>query len=300
MKKIFYICIAALAVAATSCSTKPDIDIDTHGAEGLEFVHFENLAESWLVTADDESYDFKLVVGTTKAPAEDVTYNVTVGEKNTTGVEGTDFSIANKSVTFKAGQYTAELPVKVLYETTGVGFVLELVLSLDESLVNPSYGNSVLVSVKSDKVTIDWEWLVGEWDAVDWNYYENKQDGNPYKATISKGATDEDVILYNIWGSDAELKGKVDFENKTITIPGYQLCIDYTEYDYGLFYFVAVDPEAEYDIFYNADESEDLEHPVVATMAPAGIVIDNYDFIMIGGKYNGYTYAGGLRTNLTR
>ena len=51
MKKIFYICIAALAVAAASCSTKPDIDIDTHGGEGLEFVHFGSASESWLVTA---------------------------------------------------------------------------------------------------------------------------------------------------------------------------------------------------------------------------------------------------------
>lgn len=272
MKKIFYICIAALAVAATSCSTKPDIDIDTHGAEGLVFVHFENLTESWMVTADDESYDYKLVVGTTKASAEDVTYNVTVGEKKTTGVEGTDFSIANKSVTIKAGEFTAELPVKVLYETTGTGFDLELVLGLDESLVNPSYGNSVLISVKSDKITIDWDWLVGNWTAQD-------SAGDPYIMAISK--KDETTAVFNnIWDAGGDMEGTVDFEARTVTFQGpIELCDLYG----GKLVCTGVADDGKFQ----------------ATMSPLGIAITGLRYYLVGGDYDGYDF-GEDYTNLTR
>lgn len=296
MKKIFYICIAALAVAATSCSTKPDIDIDTNGGEGLEFVHFESASDAWLVTADDESYDYNIVVATTKAPAENVTYSVSLGDR-TTGVEGTDFSIANKSVTIKSGEYASSIPISVLYDTTGEGFEIELILSVEESLINPSYGATCYIKVKSDKITIDWDWLVGSWECQDYGYYSGSNDGDPYTVAIAK--TNETTgTLSGIWGGGA-LEFTVDFEAKTLTFVGNQYSQDAPQYEAQLF-FVAVDPSADYDIFYDANENPDLEYPVVATLSPAGIVIDNYDFLLVGGPYDGYTFAGGEKSTLTR
>ena len=55
-----------------------------------------------------------------------------------------------------------------------------------------------------------------------------------------------------------------------------------------------MDPEAEYAPF------KDLTTPIVAQLSPKGIVIDNYDFIISGGKYDGETYAGGLCTTMTK
>ena len=296
MKKIFYICIAAFAVAATSCSTKPDIDIDTHGDEGLEFVHFASASDAWLVTADDESYDYSVVVASTKAPAEAVTYNIALGEA-TTGVEGTDFSIPTKSVTIKAGEYSSELPVKILYDTTGEGFQIELVLSVEESLINPSYGASALITVKSDKVTIDWDWLAGNWNSQDYSYYSGKNDGDPYTVAISK-QDDANGVITGLWGA-GPLNFSVDFNAKTITLAGNQYGAEATQYSAQLF-FVAVDPAADFDVFYDTDGNPDLTVPVVATLSPAGIVIDNYDFLLVGGAYDGYTYAGGIKSTLTR
>lgn len=290
MKKIIYLCIFATVVAATSCSTKKDIELNTYGGEGLEFVHFGSASDSWLVTADDESYDYSVVVATTKAPTEAVKYNISLGEK-TTGVEGTDFSIPEKSVTIKAGEYSAELPIKVLYDTIGEGFEIELILSVEEALINPAYGASALISVKSDKITIDWDWLAGKWNCQDYNYYSGGNDGDPYTVEISK--TDETSgVLKGIWGG-GPLNFTVDFEAKTISIPGYQYSASVSKYACDL-YFIAVDPSTEYDVY------EDIETPVVATLSPAGIVIDNYDFLMVGGDYDGYTYAGGEKSTLTK
>lgn len=291
MKKIIYILAASLSLAIVGCQNVKDLDINTHDGQGLEFVHFASSSDNWLVAEDSESYDFKVTVGCTYAHSTDVTYNVTLGPK-TTGVEGVDFSIPTKSITIPAGQYLGELPVKVLYETTGEGFTLEIVLSIDETLINDVYGDSMLISVKSDKITMDWEWLEGTWNAQDYSYYGGGPDGGAYTAAIVK-VDETNLLIRNLWGSGSDLEATVDFEAKTITIPCPQYWFRYDGYSADI-YFLAVDPAAGYDTY------DDQTTPVVATFSPSGIVIDNYDALLVGGPYNGYTWAGGVRTDLTK
>lgn len=282
MNKLYIFCVAALAVIATGCSSKKDIDMDLHDGQGLEFVHFEKAADSWLVTEDDESYVYDVVVANTYAHDEAVTYTVSVG-KNTTGVEGTDFSIANKTVTIAKGEYLGKLPVTILYDTTGEGFELELVLSVDEKLVNPSYGDACQIVVKSDKVTIDWNWLAGKWSGLD------ASGGDAYAVTFTK-ETETTGVLNGLWGG-GPLNFSVDFEKREISIPGNQYSLHNDKYETDL-YFVAVDE--------NGDPYADLTTPVVATMSPAGIVVSGYDFLLVGGPYDGYTWVGGESTTITR
>ena len=271
MKKILYICMAALAIATTSCSTKKDIAVDTYGGEGLEFVHFENATEAWVVTENDDSYDYDVVVAITRAPKQDVTYSVSLGE-NTTGEEGVDFSIPTKSVTIKAGEYLTKLPVKVLYDTTGEGFVLELVLSVDQSLINSAYGASSIIAVKSDKITIDWDWLTGNWNAKD-------SEGDPYVMAISK--KDETTAVFtNIWGTGADIEGTVDFEGRTIPFQGP---LPLGEAYGGTLYCTGVADDQTFQ----------------ATMSPLGITISGLHYYLVGGDYDGHDF-GEDYTNLTR
>ena len=290
MKKVIYFLAACLSLTIVGCQNEKDIAINTYDGKGLEFVHFASATDTWVVAEDDESYDYKVVVASTYTHATDVTYNITVGP-NTTGEEGVDFSIPTKSVTIPAGQYLAELPVKVLYETTGEGFNLELVLSVDEALINDLYGDSAVITVKSDKITIDWAWLAGEWSAQDYNMDDSKNGGS-YSAAIIK-ADETKLLLRNLFGFESDLEGTVDFEARTITFacPQYMAHID----DYAAdLYFIAVDPANDYSPY------KDLETPVVAKISPAGIVIDNYDILLVGGPYNGFIWNGGIRSVLTR
>ena len=271
MKKIIYLCIFATVVAATSCSTKKDIELNTYGGEGLEFVHFGSASDSWLVTADDESYDYSVVVATTKAPTEAVKYNISLGEK-TTGVEGTDFSIPEKSVTIKAGEYSAELPIKVLYDTTDEGFEIELVLSVDDKLINPAYGASAYISVKSDKITIDWDWLAGKWNAQD-------TEGDPYVMAISQ-KDEKTAIFTNIWGTEADIEGTVDFEARTVTFQGpFELAEMYN----GILCCTGTADDQKFQ----------------ATMSPLGITISGLRYYLVGGDYDGYDFGEDM-TTLTR
>lgn len=291
MKKALYFFAACLAFAFTGCESEPDIDLDVHGGKGLEFVHFSSAEDSWLVTSDDESYVYDVAVASTYDHEEDVTYNVKIGEE-TTGVEGTDFKIANKSVTIKAGEFIGKFPVEVLYATTGEGFVIELELDVDSTLVNKVYGKTAVITVKSDKVTIDWKWLEGAWNAQDYCYYDGKNDGDPYKAAIVK-VDETHCIVRNLWGSGADLNATVDFDARTITVPGNQQGPAVASFS-AVFYFVAVNPETDYDVY------DPLTTPVVGTMSPSGVVFDNYDWLMVGGPYDGYTYCGGEKTTLTK
>jgi hypothetical protein len=108
--------------------------------------------------------------------------------------------------------------------------------------------------------------------------------------TITK-VDDTHIKIGNLWGTEAEFDAVVDFDAMTITIPGYQFAFTASNVK-GDLYFVAVDPENEYDVF------EDLTTPVVVKMTPGGLVVDNYDFYIGSGNYKGYTYDGGIRTTM--
>lgn len=145
---------------------------------------------------------------------------------------------------------------------------------------------------QGDPETVDWDWLAGEWLAADYSYYSGEPDEASYLMTITK-VDDTHCKISNIWGSKGEFEGVVDFDAMTITLPGNQFAFN----DGGISakcYLIAVDPEAEYAPF------KDLTTPIVAQLSPKGIVIDNYDFIISGGKYDGETYAGGLCTTMTK
>ena len=145
---------------------------------------------------------------------------------------------------------------------------------------------------QAGSVTIDWDWLVGEWKASDFNLTDQKAEGEPYNMTITK-VDETHCKIVNIWDSEAVLDGIVDFDALTITIAGNQFAFKANDIAADT-YFVAVDPDNQYDCF------EDLTTPVIAKITPAGIVIDNYDFFIVGGKYDGYTYDGGIRTTMTK
>ena len=137
---------------------------------------------------------------------------------------------------------------------------------------------------------LDWDWLLSEWKAYDYNLTERVVEGDPYEMTITK-VDDTHIKIGNLWGTEAEFDAVVDFDAMTITIPGYQFAFTASNVK-GDLYFVAVDPENEYDVF------EDLTTPVVVKMTPGGLVVDNYDFYIGSGNYKGYTYDGGIRTTL--
>ena len=172
-------------------------------------------------------------------------------------------------MTIKANEYIGAVPVEVLYATTGEGFVLELILSVDDKLINPSYGASELINIKTDKVVIDWDWLEGNW-------MEQDISGDPYAVAFTK-VDDTHVAFFNLWGMESDYVGEVDFEARTITFPApYALGPAYG----GSLMVSHMNDEGAYD---NA--------PIVAYMTPLGITLNNLGFYLSGGSYDGYDFG---------
>ena len=140
------------------------------------------------------------------------------------------------------------------------------------------------------EVIIDWDWLTNAWRAQDYNLSEGAAMDGRYDVSITK-VDETHCKVSNLWGTEGVFEGVVDFEAMTITFAGDQFACK----DAGVggdLYFVAVDPKTEYDVY------EDLTTPVVAQLMPEGIIIQPYDFLIKGGRYDGYTYVGGIATIL--
>jgi hypothetical protein len=121
---------------------------------------------------------------------------------------------------------------------------------------------------QAGEVTLDWDWLVGEWNAQD-------TEGDPYKMTITK--KDETTAIFTgIWGMEDEavMEGTVDFEAKTVTFKG-PICIG--EIAGGKLYIANFNEETE--------EYDDGEF--TATLTPGGITISGHGYYAVGGSYDG-------------
>lgn len=175
-------------------------------------------------------------------------------------------------------------------EGAGTGHYTIVIASYADGAIQESASATFFYQVGD--VTLDWAWLEGNWKGIDYSYAEDALEGDAYPMTIEK-IDETHCKIYNIWASEGEVEGIVDFENLTLTIPGYQNVFANPQYSCDM-YFVAVDPENEFEPF------EDLKTAVVAKLSPSGIVIDNYDFLMVGGKYDGYVYDGGIKTTMTK
>lgn len=285
MKRIAFIFTFAFALLVVGCKIEKDIDNpafknkDGNGEiKGLEFVHFSAAKESWLVTKDDESFEHNVVVGSTYAHGEDVTYNISLDKTN--GTEGKEFSIPVKSVTIKAGEYSAAMPITINYDNIEKDqtFYMELSLAVDDALINPVYGRKAVITVLSDKITIDWGWLLGNWTAQD-------LEGDPY--TMSVAQVDETTATFtNIWGMESDMTGTVDFDKNLITFQGP---INLGEL-YGGNLMIA---------HYN-EEIEDYDDGVFyGEMSALGIRIFGHGYYLVGGSYDGYDFGEDI-TMMTR
>ena len=194
---------------------------------------------------------------------------------------GVEKLASDEAVAFSGSTVRVPLPkdVQTGFYTIGVGGVAEDVVQAVDAVPFYYQGGP-----------LDWDWLLGDWGAYDYNLSERVVEGDPYGMTIAK-VDDTHIKIGNLWGTEAEFDAVVDFDAMTITIPGNQFAYHDSGVD-GDCNFVAVDPENEFDTF------EDLTTPVIVKMTPGGLVIDNYDFLITSGKYKGYTYDGGIRTTM--
>lgn len=280
MKKILYILLSAAMIAFVGCD-KQDIDIDTNGGKGLTFVHFDQTAVSAVLAADDASYTYTVDLKITETSTEDRSFDIVVDESST-GKEGTDFTLASKTIVIPAGKYSGSTTFTCNYAKVGKdGFVLKLNVDVPANMLSNLYGNSVIYTFKTDKITIDWAWFAGKWSGDDYDYTGAYEDGG-WEVAITKDPDNapNGFLITGLWGTDQPLKGTVDFDNRTLSITPGKI---WTYGNYGDFFAIYLDMAT-----LSADET--MTTPITGTLSPKGVQIGPWAVLCGGELYGAYVY----------
>lgn len=129
MKRILIILSAlGLAMAATSCEEQ----YITY--EGPEYIMFAE-AEQFHLVLEEQEY-FGVQVAATQPSDKARTFGVEVVDKGSNAIEGLHYRLLSNTVTIPAGEMSAEVKVKGIYENIdaadSLGFVLRLVIPEDK------------------------------------------------------------------------------------------------------------------------------------------------------------------------
>ncbi|MDR0982177.1 MAG: hypothetical protein LBM07_02890 [Culturomica sp.] len=280
MRKLYILLsLALLAIFATSCKN------DEITYNGPAFLQFDKSLSSLSVR---EGTDGILTVNITisQEQAQDVTCGVAI--VSTTGTEGTDFELLDNSITIPAGQYSAPVRVKGIYDNlTPEGIDINLkITSNDASLFQEDIPTDCKITLTRFFEITD-EWLEGVWDATD--YYLDEGNGYEsiaydYQLLITK-VSETEVEILNIGGWMSVITGTLDVETGTISIhPDQILAVHPT---YGNVYMDWCD-----GAYFNRTK------PITAELTFRGITIPEWgDFV---NDYSAGSAFGIYNTVLTK
>lgn len=124
MKRILigFTAVVAVIIALSGCSS------DRTSYSGPEYVMFSDTLSNYPVQNSQD--DFNVRIASTVATDYDRTFGVEVDDKNTNAVENKHYVIESNSVTIKAGERSANLKIRGIYENIGNTDSLSITLRL--------------------------------------------------------------------------------------------------------------------------------------------------------------------------
>lgn len=235
MKKIKGIVTLAILFVMGGCSLNEPATFD--GADA-SFMFEENLSAS-----KEDAGVLKLPVvlaGVPGAPSASVKVSV-VNDNNSTAIEGVDFTIVNKELSFKEGYGVDTVRINIINNDKFEGdkmFVITL-----EQPQNAKLGTQkkVLVTIVDDEHPL--ASILGTFAAADYKLADGAIDGDKYAVSVSAvpGSITQ-VQISNFWGGGKTILANVDLAQKKISIlPGQVIYVHKT---YGDCKAVAIDLDA--------------------------------------------------------
>lgn len=124
MKRILigFTAVVAAVIALSGCSS------DRTNYSGPEYVMFSDTLSNYPVQNSQD--DFNVHIASTVATDYDRTFGVEVDDKNTNAIENKHYVIESNSVTIKAGERSANLKIRGIYENIGNTDSLSITLRL--------------------------------------------------------------------------------------------------------------------------------------------------------------------------
>ena len=258
-----------------------------------------------------QSASYVIMEGTTFSVKEDVgTVRIPVSAYNSDGLNGTVYFKVNDGSAVQGADFTVEPASGVLtfsgngtqyidinvIEHAGVltgnlKFSVELSnISGDITDIGGVY--AATVEIQDNDVVVDWDYVVGEWTAQD--YDAGALDGSTYTVSFTKKG-DNALVLNNLWGGDTDLVGTIKFDEEsnvaTIEFETMQLVYDATAYGYGPLLLLGYNSETGYWT---------SSVPVYASVTSSGITIGPWNMVITEGEYKNYVYGNSYTTVLTK
>lgn len=251
------------------------------------------------VIVEETNYTVKEDVGTVRIPvsafnSDGLNGSVYFKVNDGSAVQGTDFTVepASGVLTF-SGNGTQFIEITVIEHagvlTGNLQFSVELT-SVSGDITDLGGVCSATVEIQDNDVVVDWDYIVGEWSAQD--YDGGAADGGTYDIIISK-KSDTDLVINNLYGGGNNLAATIEFDSEanmaTITIPYGQLV--WAPEKYGPMYMLG----------YNFERGGWYTNtPAIAYVTSGGISVQKYTFLMTG-DYEGYIWSSaGLTTEMTK
>lgn len=258
-----------------------------------------------------KSASYVIMEGTTFSVKENVgTVRIPVSAYNCDGLNGSVYFKVNDGTAVQGSDFTVE-PASGVLNFTGNGtqyiditiiehagvltgnlkFSVELSnISGDITEIGGVYAASV--EIQDNDVVVDWDYVVGEWTAQD--YDNGALDGSTYSVSITKKG-DNALVLNNLWGGKTDLAGTITFdvENNTATMEfeTLQLVFDATAYGYGPLLLLGYNPTT-------GNWTSSI--PAYASVTSSGITIGPWNMVITEGEYTNYVYGNSYTTVLTK
>ena len=267
MKTYRILSVVLLAAGLVSCSNKVEF-------KDVPFVAFDNASIN--VKEDVGSINIGVTAYSFTEP-----FSLTFEKVDGKAIEGDSYEIVDNDA--RVLRFTPENPTQTIIVdvvnkegvTTGaVDFTINLLTATGEEITLAA--NTVCsVSIADNDVPVNWDYIVGEWNASDF--------GGPKYTVEIKQIDETTLILHNLWQGGLDIEGTITFdeENNTASIAFAAKQVVANHSSYGPMGIYGLTPDGS-----------KLVDPATAFVTNAKFELGPWLPLILTGDYAGYSLTG--------
>ena len=229
MKKIIYICFAAL-IGLSACGEADSVLLD----ESQEYFAFT--AKSLTVMEDGSAVTATVEWAKVTPRAGNLELEIVVAGLEKPAVEGTDYTISSKTVSFESGEYSKTITITPIDNSAMAGNKM-FIIKMKNTNVSSKFGssgdenNQIRVTIIDDEGALELADILGTYAQVDYLNSTGAPEYAPYLMGIAATSNPNEVTLVNFWGEGKDIIAEIDLITYSIAIPPGQLI--YVDGTYG-------------------------------------------------------------------
>ena len=232
MKKIIYICLAAL-VGLGACSEDNSFTLDASEE------YFSFTAKSISVMGDGSAVTATVEWAKVTPREGNLELEIVTDGFENPAVEGVDYTISSKTVSFGSAEYSKTITITPMNNSTMNGnrtFIIKMkgtntsskfgFSSRDEDDQITITNNQITVTVIDPESALTLADILGDYTQVDYLEEDGQPEKAPYTTSIAATSNPNEVTLVNFWGYGKSIVAEIDILEYSIAILPGQVVYD--------------------------------------------------------------------------